>query len=99
MMEYATDQEILDECAEIGAWGLCTSIDLRRCDPKIIRDRDRLHQFIIEVCDLIEMKRFGEPQIIHTSVARRPPVLTGGGSASTPSNTFIIDANPYKGNA
>jgi hypothetical protein len=45
------------------------------------------------------MKRFGEPQIIHTSVARRPPVLTGGGSASTPSNTFIIDANPYKGNA
>jgi S-adenosylmethionine/arginine decarboxylase-like enzyme len=65
MMEYATDQEILDECAEIGAWGLCTSIDLRRCDPKIIRDRDRLHQFIIEVCDLIEMKRFGEPQIIH----------------------------------
>jgi len=37
--------------------------------------------------------------ICHTSVARRPPVLTGGGSASTPSNTFIIDANPYKGNA
>ena len=35
----------------------------------------------------------------HTSVARRPPVLTGGGSASTPSNTFIIDVNPYKGNA
>ena len=37
--------------------------------------------------------------IVHTSVARRPPVLTGGGSASIPPHTFIIDANPYKGNA
>ena len=36
---------------------------------------------------------------VHTSVARRPPVSTGGGSASIPSNTFIIDANVYKGNA
>jgi S-adenosylmethionine/arginine decarboxylase-like enzyme len=64
-MEYATDEEILDECAEIGAWGLCTSIDLRECDPTFIRDRDRLHQFIIAICDHIEMKRFGEPQIVH----------------------------------
>jgi len=30
-----------------------------------IRDAEKIRQYVIEVCDLIRMKRFGEPQVIH----------------------------------
>jgi len=48
-----------------GAWGLLTSLDLHDCDPDIIRDAEAIRRFVIELCDLIEMKRFGDPVIVH----------------------------------
>jgi len=46
-------------------WGLLTCIDLYKCDPDIIRDAQKIQQFVVELCDLIEMKRFGETQVVH----------------------------------
>ncbi len=46
-------------------WGLLTCIDLYKCDPDIIRDAQKIRQFVVELCDLIEMKRFGETQVVH----------------------------------
>ena len=31
----------------------------------MIRDAQKIRQFVVELCDLIEMKRFGETQVIH----------------------------------
>jgi S-adenosylmethionine/arginine decarboxylase-like enzyme len=47
------------------AWGLLTSLDLHACNPDFIRDADKIKQFVIELCDLIEMKRYGECQVVH----------------------------------
>jgi len=46
-------------------WGLLSCIDLYACEPKIIRSAEKIKQFVAELCDLIEMKRFGETQVIH----------------------------------
>ena len=46
-------------------WGLATSFDLYECDPATIRDANKIRQFVVELCDLIEMKRFGETQVVH----------------------------------
>jgi S-adenosylmethionine/arginine decarboxylase-like enzyme len=46
-------------------WGLLTCIDLYECDPEIIRDDKAIKKFVSELCDLIEMKRFGETQVVH----------------------------------
>lgn len=46
-------------------WGLATSIDIYECDGQIIRDAEKIRQFVVELCDLIGMKRFGETQIVH----------------------------------
>jgi len=59
------DATIMDQAVEQSAWGLASSIDIYRCDPDTIRDADRIRQFVVELCDLIEMKRFGETQVIH----------------------------------
>lgn len=46
-------------------WGILSSIDLYDCNPETIRDAEKIKQFVIELCDLIEMKRFGETQVVH----------------------------------
>ena len=46
------------------AWGLLTSIDLFNCEPKTLRSRKKIEMYIIKLCNLIEMKRFGEPIIV-----------------------------------
>jgi len=46
-------------------WGVLTSIDIYDSDPQTIRDADRIKRFVYELCDLIDMKRFGECQIVH----------------------------------
>jgi S-adenosylmethionine/arginine decarboxylase-like enzyme len=46
-------------------WGIASSIDIYECDPAKIRDANLIKQFVVELCDLIEMKRFGETQVVH----------------------------------
>ncbi|MDD3257172.1 MAG: S-adenosylmethionine decarboxylase [Methanocorpusculum sp.] len=60
-----TDAEVEVQFKRDDCWGLCTAIDLKECNPATIRDAEKIHQFVLELADLIDMKRFGEPQIIH----------------------------------
>jgi S-adenosylmethionine/arginine decarboxylase-like enzyme len=46
------------------SWGFHTIIDGFDCNPEKIRDAEYIRKFVIELCDLIEMKRFGEPFIV-----------------------------------
>ncbi len=46
-------------------WGLAASIDIYNCDPDLIRDADAIRRFVVELCDLIDMKRFGETQVVN----------------------------------
>ena len=49
----------------IQAWGILTSIDIHDCDPELIRDASAIKEFVIQLCDLIEMKRFGETVVVN----------------------------------
>ena len=53
-----------DEYERRGVWGMLTSIDLFGCDHEILSSGDKIKQYAIEVCDLIDMKRFGEPVVV-----------------------------------
>lgn len=48
-----------------GAWGLLTSIDLESCNPDTIRDAEAIKRYVVELCDLIDMKRFGDTHVVH----------------------------------
>ena len=50
---------------ELGSWGMLTSLDLHQCNGETIRSAEKIRQFIIELCDLIEVTRFGEPTIVN----------------------------------
>lgn len=55
----------MNEAIERNAWGIACSVDIYNCDPSTIRDADAIRCFVVELCDLIEMKRFGETQVVH----------------------------------
>ncbi len=50
---------------DLKAWGMLSCIDLHGCDPETIRSAEKIREFVIRLCELIEMRRFGEPQIVH----------------------------------
>lgn len=53
------------EFDKMNAWGIQTSIDIHNCDPLLIRNAEVIKEFVIQLCQLIEMKRFGDPRIVH----------------------------------
>jgi S-adenosylmethionine/arginine decarboxylase-like enzyme len=48
-----------------GAWGLLTSLDLEGCNPDTIRDPEAIRRYVVELCKLIDMKRFGDTHVVH----------------------------------
>jgi len=56
---------IIDQAVSQFAWGMASSVDVYDCDPTTIRDAAKIRQFVVELCDLIGMRRFGDTQIVH----------------------------------
>jgi len=52
------------EYFDLKSWGMQASIDLKKCNPKITKSYNHLKQYLFDLCDIIEMTRFGEPTII-----------------------------------
>lgn len=46
-------------------WGIASAIDIYGCNPMKIRDAEYIKRFVVDLCELIEMKRFGETQVVH----------------------------------
>lgn len=60
-----TDREILAKYGKKTHWGLSTSVDLYKCNPDTIRDAKKIKEFVKELCDFIQMKRFRETVVVH----------------------------------
>ena len=54
------DSAIRRDYKEQDAWGLLASIDLHHCNPESIRDPKKIKEFILELCERIDMTRHGE---------------------------------------
>ncbi len=48
-----------------GVWGISSSFDIYQCDPETIRSAEKIKQFVVELCDLIQMKRFQDTLVVH----------------------------------
>lgn len=60
-----TPAALQQEYNDRNAWGISTAVDVRGCDPEKIRDADTIRRYVLELCDLIEMKRFGETVVVN----------------------------------
>ena len=46
------------------AWGLLTSLDIYKCNPETIRDADKVKEFVHQLCEKIDMKRYGDCVVV-----------------------------------
>jgi S-adenosylmethionine/arginine decarboxylase-like enzyme len=58
-------RSFVERAAEENVWGISSSIDIYNCDPRTIRSEEAIRRFVIELCDLIEMKRFRDTLVVH----------------------------------
>ncbi|KKW19764.1 MAG: S-adenosylmethionine decarboxylase related protein [Parcubacteria group bacterium GW2011_GWA2_51_10] len=58
------NEQLRSEYQVVDAWGLAAGIDLHGCNPDTIRSAEKIKQFTYELCERIEMKRFGECQVV-----------------------------------
>ena len=58
-------EQVVKEAKDRKVWGIASSFDIYNCNPETIRSAEAIRQFVIELCDLIEMKRFGETVVVH----------------------------------
>ena len=64
-MTMINSQAAIDVPMEADVWGIASAIDIYDCNPFKIRDADCIKSFVRELCELIEMKRFGPTQVVH----------------------------------
>lgn len=62
--ETKDDSAIRADYQNEQAWGLLASIDLHECDAATIRDAEAIKRFVVELCERIDMKRFGECTVV-----------------------------------
>ncbi len=65
METTSTDAAIRKEYDLVDAWGLHSGIDIHGCNPATIRSADEIKRFVVELCELIGMKRFGECVVVN----------------------------------
>ena len=59
------DARVREEYQLVNAWGLAAGIDLHGCNPETIRNAEKIKQFVVELCERIDMKRFGECTVVN----------------------------------
>ncbi len=60
-----TRDPVLNRYSRNNCWGIAVGIDLHSCNPKTIRSAPKIKKFVVELCKLIKMKRFGECNVVH----------------------------------
>jgi len=45
-------------------WGISAHIDIQNCNPNIIRSKEKIQEFVIQLCKKIDLVRFGDCQIV-----------------------------------
>jgi S-adenosylmethionine/arginine decarboxylase-like enzyme len=56
--------KIISQSSRKIPWGWSTALDLKKCNYKVRNEKD-IKDFVYQLCDLIDMKRFGECKVVH----------------------------------
>ncbi len=56
---------VMQEAIDKSAWGIASAIDIYDCDPTTIRSASKIRRFVVELCELIEMKRFRNTTVVN----------------------------------
>lgn len=49
---------------EMEYWGVSTCIDLYDCELALMQNAEAIREFVVQLCDRIKMRRYGETQVV-----------------------------------
>lgn len=61
----STYEEIKEYYDNNHCWGLLSSVDVKECDPVLIRSADAIREYVIRMCDMLGVKRFQDAIIVN----------------------------------
>jgi S-adenosylmethionine/arginine decarboxylase-like enzyme len=64
-MEKMKGSQIKEKAIAEKVWGVASSIDVYNCNPAKIRCAETIRRFVQELCELLEVRRFGETTVVH----------------------------------
>jgi len=50
--------------SEVEYWGVSSCINLYDCDLTLMQNADAIRKFVVLLCDVIKMRRYGETQVV-----------------------------------
>lgn len=59
------DSQIQAAYSEYEAWGMEVQLDIPACNPDTIRDADAIRTIVIDLCNLIKMKRYDDTVVVN----------------------------------
>ncbi|MFH0814668.1 MAG: S-adenosylmethionine decarboxylase [Candidatus Falkowbacteria bacterium] len=59
------DEVIIQKYKSENPWGMSVCVDLKECNFATMTNAEKIKQFVIEICDLIKVTKFGEPVIVN----------------------------------
>ena len=65
------DASYLAEYETKNPWGLTVSVDLKNCNIDKMVDAEYIKQFVKDLCELIDMKRFGDTTVVNFGTDKR----------------------------
>jgi S-adenosylmethionine/arginine decarboxylase-like enzyme len=60
-----SDEEVMRRYDDEKRWGIAICVDLGECDLKKIASKEHITNFAIDLAKFIDMKRYGEPYVVH----------------------------------
>lgn len=61
----STYPEIIKQYEKLNCWGLLSSLDVKNCNPELIRSAEAIKEYVVKLCDLIQMKRFQDTIVVN----------------------------------
>lgn len=65
IQSFPSTEELVSRARQNKVWGIASSIDVYNCDGETIRSAEKIKEFVAKLCEVIEMKRFGETMVVH----------------------------------
>ncbi len=60
-----TYDEITEYYHKNNCWGLLSSLDVKNCDPELIRSAEAIQEYVLKLCEVIKMKRFQDTVVVN----------------------------------
>lgn len=59
------DKKLITKYLKEDPWGMSACVDLKKCNPRTMRDASKIKIFVDQLCKLLKVKKFGKTIVVN----------------------------------